>query len=437
MNRLLINKTSIRSVFLVCLFLFVQTSLVWSADNIKGDWEITMDFEGRQSFAMLSISAKPDGTLTGMWGSDELSDVKFQDGKLKFSRTVGPPDRQFTTDYECTLDNGKLNVKFTNDWGEFSAVGARPKPKSPVLGQWDISFNVDDRNINAILIISENPDGSLAGKWTKEQGEHTISNTKFNDSKLTFTRKSKLDDFEFETNFEGAVDGDKLTGKFSNDMGSWPTEGKRIGTELIGQWELTTVSDWGTRTTMMRIFSDLTGRYEFFGGEIPMKDIKLDGEQLTFAIEMGFRDETFQIDFKGKLDGTNLKGQLTSDRGTSDVTGKKIVVVSPAVDIVGKWELTTTSERGTRSRILTINKDMTATYEVRDGETPVKDLKFENGQLTFQIERTFGERQFQMDFKGTVEGDTIKGQFTTSRGTREVTGKKLPEATAAPPSQGS
>jgi len=326
MITILTNRTNGRLICLICLVLLVQTSLVLSADQITGDWEIMMDFNGRQSFAMLSISKK-DGTLTGKWGSNELSDVKFQDSKLTFVRTAGPLDRQFTMNYEGTLEGGKLVGKFTNDWGEFSAVGARPKPKSPVLGQWEVNFTAGDRDINAVLIISEEPDGTLAGQWTKEQGEHIISNVKFEDSKLTFTRQSKLDDFEFETSYEGVVEGNKLTGKFSNEMGEWPTKGKRVGAELIGQWELTTTSERGTRTTIMRIFSDLTGRYGFFDGEIPMKDIKLEGDQLTFTLEVGFGDETFQIDFEGKLDGATLKGQITSPRGTRDITGKKLGAV--------------------------------------------------------------------------------------------------------------
>jgi len=427
MNQVQIKKAGGKFIGLICLFLLVQTSLVWAADDITGVWEITMDFGGRQSFAMLSISKNPDGTLTGKWGSGEgeLSDVKFQDGKLTFVRTVGPPDRQFTMNYEGTLKDGKLMGELSSERGEFSANGARPKPKSPVLGQWDINFNVGDRDINARLIISEKPEGTLAGQWTKEQGEHKISDVKFKDSKLTFTRKSKLDDFEFETKYEGIVEGNSLTGKLSNEMGEWPTKGKRFGTELIGEWELTTTSERGTRTRMMRIFPDLSGRYESFGGEIPMKDIKLEGDQMTFALEMGFGDQTFQMDFKGKLDAAALKGEITSPRGTSEVTGKKLGVAAPASVLVGKWELTTTSERGTRTRVLTVNKDMTGTYEVRDGEVPVKDIKFENGQLTFSIERTFQDRQYQMDFKGTLEGEAIKGQFTTPRGTRDVTGKKL------------
>lgn len=446
MNQMLIHKRSAKTIALIYVLLLVQTPLVWAAgsgsqappeampeakapspsrvEDIMGIWEITMEFNGRKSYAMLSITKKEDGTLAGKWGRDEVSEVKFQDGKLTFVRTVGPPDRQFTMNYEGTLKDGKLMLTMSNDWGEFTAVGARPKPKCPVLGRWDINFTVGDRDINARLSIFEKPDGALAGKWA-EEGEHVVSDVKFQDGKLTFTRKSKLDDFEFETTYEGVVKGNKLTGMLKGEMGQWQANGQRVGAELVGEWELTTTSDWGTRTSMMRIYGDLTGRYEFFGGEIPMKDIKLEGDQVTFSIEMGFRDETFQIDFKGKLDGATLTGQLTSPRGTSDVTGKKVVAVCPASALVGKWELTTTSERGTRTRVLTINEDMTGTYQVRDREVPVQELKFENGQLTFKVEMSFGDRQFQMDFKGKLEGEAIEGEFITSRGSRKVTGKKI------------
>jgi hypothetical protein len=423
MSQMLIYKMSAKTIVFICVLLMVQTSLVWAADEITGVWEITMEFNGRKSFAMLSVSRKEDGTLAGKWGRDEqLSDVKFQDGKLTFVRTVGPADRQFTMSYEGTLKDGRLEGTLSSDWGELAAVGARPKPKPPVLGHWDVDFTVGDRDINAGLSISEKPDGTLVGKWTGEQGEHVISNVKLRDGKLTFTRKSKINDFEFETYYEGLVKGHKLTGMFKNEMGQWQVNGNRVGAPLVGEWDLTTVSDWGTRKTVMKVFPDLTGRYEFFGSEIPMKDVKLEGDQVTFVLEMGFGDEPFQIDFKGKLDGAALKGEFTSSRGTVEVTGQK---VSAASVLVGKWELTTTSPRGTRTRVLTINDDMTGTYQVRDREVPVKELKFENGQLTFTIEMSFGDRQFEMDFKGTVQGDQIQGEFTTSRGTREVTGKKV------------
>ena len=292
-------------------------------EDITGEWEITMEFNGRQSFATLSISKKPDGTLAGKWGSSELSDVKFDGSKLTFVRTLKFGDREFSTNYSGTLKDGKLTGTMSGERGDFAANGTRKKPKLPVLGQWDIKFSVGDRDITSRLIISEKPDGTLDGKWT-EPGEHVLSNVKFEDGKLTFTRKSKIDNMEFETTYEGTVKGNELTGMLKGEMGQWQANGERVWAALVGKWELTTTSERGTRTSLLTIEGDLTGRYESFGGEIPIKDLKLEGDQLSFNIEGGFGDRAFKMEFKGKLDGKTLNGQMNSERGTREVTGKKL-----------------------------------------------------------------------------------------------------------------
>jgi hypothetical protein len=326
--RKITSKTT--PAILVCILLLAQTSILWAADDITGLWEVRMDFNGRQTFADLSVSKNPDGSYGAKWGQDEMSDVKFQDGKLTFTRTIGRGERQFTSNFEATLNDGKLTGKMTNDFGETSLVCVRPKPISPAVGQWNMKIALGDRDIDAVMIISQNDDGTLTGQWTEEMGEHTISNIKFQDGKLTFDRHVKMTGpdpnmvFEFDTPFEGTIKDDKITGQMKNDMGQWEVTGTRIGTALIGNWELTTTSERGTRTQMLKVYPDLTGRYESFGGQMPVKDLKLEGDQVTFGIEMGFGDQTFQMDFKGTLKDGSLTGNFTSPRGEQPVTGKKV-----------------------------------------------------------------------------------------------------------------
>jgi hypothetical protein len=309
----------------------------------------------------------------------------------------------------------------SSDQGEFDVNGVRFKPMCPALGQWNISFNVGDRQINARLSVSKKPDGTLEGKWD-EEGEHTISNIKFQDGKLSFTRQSKIGDFEFETTYEGQVKGHELIGTMKSQMGDLQANGKRVGAALVGKWDLTSVSEFGTMPGMMRINGDMTGRYEIFGGEIPMKDLKLEGNQVTFTLEMGWGDQTIILNFKGTLDGNNLKGQMNSDRGTSEITGKKVKEASAAI---GTWEFTRETPRGTRTSMLKIKPDMTGTYTMRDNEVEVKDLKVDGNNVSFKIELSFNDRQFTMEFKGMVEGKTLKGEFITQRGAREAVGKKI------------
>jgi hypothetical protein len=153
-----------------------------------------------------------------------------------------------------------------------------------------------------------------------------------------------------------------------------------------------------------------------------MKDIKLEGNQVTFAIEMGFGDRTFRLDFKGKLDGKSLKGELVSERGTSEVVGKKAEAASP---VVGTWEFTRETSRGTRTSTLKIKEDMTATYTVRDNELAVTDLKVDGNQISFKVMMRYGDNEVPMEFKGKVDGTTLVAERTTSRGTNKITGKKI------------
>ncbi|MHC4145198.1 MAG: hypothetical protein ACYSUD_10510 [Planctomycetota bacterium] len=328
MNQIQIHKTGGRAVVLICLMLLVQTSLVRAAGGITGEWEITMEYSGQQSFATLSIAEKADGTLTGKWGSSELANVKFKDGKLTFTRTIRFGDNEFTMNYIGNLEDGKLFGLLSSDRGEFAANGARKKPKLPVLGHWNVKFNVGEREITGKLSISQKADGVLEGKWTSEGGNTVISNVKFQDGKLTYHRKSTLGDNTYESDFEGTVSGHKLTGAFKSQRGELPATGQRIGAALVGKWELTTTSERGTRQRTLTVYGDLTGRYESFGGGIPIKDLKLEGNQVTFATERRYRDQTYRSDFKATLDGDTIKGQITTSRGTTELTGKKVTTTS-------------------------------------------------------------------------------------------------------------
>lgn len=424
MNHTRIHKNCTRVAALFCLLLLVQTSLV-AAQDITGEWEITMEFGGRPSYTTLTISKNADGTLAGKWGSNELSNVKFQDGNLTFVRTVRFGDNEFTMNYSGTLKEGKITGTMSSERGEFPANGARVKPIPAAVGAWDLAYTIGDRNVTARLTVSQKPDGTPDVKWASQFGESTISNVKCQDNKLSFTRKVKFNENEIEMTFEGAVQGDKLTGVSKNEQLEVPVTGTRFGAALIGKWELTVTSEQGPRQRMFRVFPDLTGRYESFGGEIPVKDLELEGNQVTFTYERGFGDQIFKTEFKGTLDGSTLKGQMTSDRGTSEVVGKKLAAAA-APAVAGTWELTSqSSQGGTRTNTLKIKEDMTATYTSRDTETPVTDLKIEGNQISFKVTRTFNDQQVTTEFKGTVDGKTLKGEFISARGSRPVTGKKI------------
>ncbi len=380
----------------ILLALAIAVPPVWAAEDISGEWEIASEFNGRQMLSTLTIAKSADGTLTGKWGSTELSNVKFDGQKLTFVRTMKFGDQEFTMNYTGTLKDGKLAGTVSSDRGEFTNTGTRRKPESPAVGQWDLNYRYGEQDMTAKLVVSQKTDGTLDAKWISQRGESAISNVKFAAGKLSFTRKIKFNDNEFETTFEGTVAGDKLTGVNKSERGEIPVTGQRFGGALIGRWELTTTTDQGTRTSALIVRGDLSGRYESFGGEIPVKDLKLEGNQVSFKVMMGFGDQAQEREFKGTLNGKTLQGQITSQNGTREVTGKKIETApAPRAETIIKPMARQPDVIFVPTPQTVVDK-MLELAEVKPGDV-VYDLGCGNGRIVVTAAKKYGVKAYGFD----------------------------------------
>jgi hypothetical protein len=379
----------------ILIALAVVVPQAWAAEDISGEWELASEFNGRQTLSTLTLAKNADGTFTGKWGSTDLSSVKFDGQKLTFVRTMKFGDQEFSMNYAGTLKDGKLAGTVSSDRGEFAVAGTRRKPESPAVGQWDLSYRFGDRDMTAKLAISQKPDGALDAKWTSQFGESAISNVKFADGKLSFTRKIKFNDNEFETTFEGTVAGDKLTGTNKSERGEIPVTGQRFGAALIGKWELTSTSDRGPRTNTLIVRGDLTGRYESFGGETPVQDLKLEGNQVSFKVVTSFGDQTRETAFKGTVEGKTLKGQITTQNGTREVTGKKIEAAPAPVKEVVLKEMRQPDVIFVPTPQAVVDK-MLELAEVKPGDV-VYDLGCGNGRIVVTAAKKYGVKAVGFD----------------------------------------
>jgi hypothetical protein len=306
--------------------------------GIIGDWKISADFDGNQMLNRMSVSQKPDGTLLIKWGlgstGGKISDVNLAGNKLTFVRTskgFGGDDME--SDIEATLQpKGSLTGKMSSDFGEFDFTGTRILPKSDIVGVWAIKCtDANGQPAETKLTIKQDPNGPLKGKWKAPAGDATVSDVQFKDGKLTLKLASKTAGKESQSTYEAQLKGDQLTGKIQTGSVSKEANGSRFGKNLIGEWELTVVSERGDMPAALLVEKDLSAVYNAFFGENNVENLKLDGDKLTFSVSFGFGDRTFEMDFSGTVTGDNIKGQMTSERGTSDVSGKKITA-TPAAD---------------------------------------------------------------------------------------------------------
>jgi len=322
------KKTAMcRMVWVLGLVVLLATPAYLAAGaakkDITGDWQIKADADGRQINSILSLTRDAEGKLKGEWisyfGLSEVNDLKYEGNELSFAYTTRFGENETKTKFTGTLQKGKLSGTLSSDRGEYKAEGARVAQTPAPVGNWDMKVKLGEREFNAVLSVKADEKGKLTANWKSETGEHEITNVKFKGGKLTFDRKSKIQDQDWASTFEGTIKGQALTGAFKSDQFEMTAEGKRVGAAVIGRWDLEIASDSGSRKQLLKINPDLSAMY----GSIPVAKIDLDNDKVAFKTSTQFGDQNYEISFAGQVDGKKLTGELTTSRGTRKVTGQK------------------------------------------------------------------------------------------------------------------
>ena len=306
-------------------------------------------------------------------------------------------------------------------------IAAEPA-KQDIAGQWRMKgTSTDGPPMDAIMMISKDKDGKLAGQWLSFFGFSDLKDVKFEGGKLTFVQVNQFRDEEFTSNFSGTFKDGKLTGTLSGDRGDFDYEGALIQPKpaIVGTWEITTKREDRETTSTLIIKSDkdgkLSGTWKSDRGEGDISDVNFKDDKLTFKRKMTRQDQEVEIPYELTIKGDTMTGKSSSPRGESVMTGKR--ADSP---LVGTWELTIASEFGERKQLLTIYPDLSAMY----GPSELEKITVEGSKVSFKQSRTFGDRTFEEEFKCELTGDQLAGErISTDRDgnpvTQKVTGKKL------------
>jgi hypothetical protein len=295
--------------------------------GLSGDWDVKVKFDERDMNAILSFGRDEQGNLTAEWisffGVTPLKDVKFEDGKLSFIQVVQFGDDEFRSTFAGTLEGETLKGKLSGDRGDSEVTGQRSGRISRASGNWDLKYKFGDMDITAVLTIKEDKDGALTAAWKSDQVQSEVSDVNYERGTLSFKRKIKMQDREWESTFEGTFDRETgfLTGTLKSEMGDVPVEGKRIGEALIGNWDLDLTMEDRQSKQRMRVNPDLSGLW----GTLPIEKIDLKDGKVNFKVKMEFGGQGSEMTFNGTLTDGKLTGQMTSDWGTQKAEGKKIV----------------------------------------------------------------------------------------------------------------
>jgi len=314
------------------IVLIILSAQVWGQSRtsrgrgLYGDWQVKINYDGRQFDSILSFSRDREGNQTGSWisfmGLSELKDIKYEEGQLSFSRVSRNREGESTTsNFKGTIKEGKLTGTWSSDRGEFELEGKRSPRVSRAVGSWAMKYKFGEREITSTFVVKADKQGNLTAQWQGRRSKSEITDVQYERGRLSFKRKSTYQDRQRESAFEGTVRGDTLSGVMKSERGEITVEGKLIGAPVIGTWNLEVTSERGSRKQRLRVNPDMSGLY----GAIPVKKVNLEDDKVSFKIVLEFGERKFEMSFEGKLEDSKLAGELTSSMGSQKVKGTKVI----------------------------------------------------------------------------------------------------------------
>ncbi len=338
-------------------------------ENIKLDGD-KLTFTQKVSF----------GDMGGMGGGEMVSNFV---GTLKDDTIDG---KLTSADNGMGMGPMEFTLKGKKKAAEKPAVATATAPAG-LEGDWEFVTTFGDMGmeLRANVNFKKDADGKYSCTWkgipmegmggpggagAMPQPTVTISDIKLDGDKVTFVQKVDLSAMqmgEMTSNYSGTLKGDKIDGAFTSDMGESKSIGIRkkaaetpvsavsAGSDpLLGDWQFTMSfggGDGGMGNREFIINSTFTkkddGTYAatwerqvtegqrgfggggggFGGGEPPavvIKDIKLNGNKLTFVQSINFNGQEMASNFSGTIENGKITGTMTSDMmGEMPITGIK------------------------------------------------------------------------------------------------------------------
>ena len=87
--------------------------------------------------------------------------------------------------------------------------------------------------------------------------------------------------------------------------------------------------------------------------------------------------------------------------------------------VLGAWEMTLETPRGSMTQTLTFGTDgdeLTGSAMAPNGTIQLQNVAFEDGRVSFEVTRSFRNREITQSYSATIEGDRMTGTVSGPRG---------------------
>lgn len=305
-----------------------------------------------------------------------------------------------------------------------------------LAGTWKASFTTQNgQTIESTLKLKQDGD-KLSGVAIGRNGnEMPLEAVTLNGDQLAFTLIRERNGEKVTTKVAAKVMDDKLKGKLETNYGGedrtleWeatrvkeaadsPSSSSR---NVTGNWNYQLDLNGNTIDLVLNLKQDgekVTGKVSVADIELPISEGKIAGDAISFKVVVDRDDLKFTSKYNGTVAGETIKGKIHSDRGGQDHEydwNAKREKAAAAANAAGLWKWVLVTENGDSHDLsLKLKQDgekLSGVVILGDNEVPISEGMVKDNEVTLKVTRERDGQTQVSKFKGTLEGDTIKGNI--------------------------
>lgn len=97
---------------------------------------------------------------------------------------------------------------------------------------------------------------------------------------------------------------------------------------------------------------------------------------------------------------------------------------APSNPAVGVWDVNINSPAGAQAGVWTFAADGTGVMGSDLGDFEISGIVYAGNQLSFSVDIDAGGQSLSLSFSGTVDGDSLAGEFASDFGAFDVAGSR-------------
>jgi len=305
-----------------------------------------------------------------------------------------------------------------------------------LAGTWKASFTTQNgQTIESTLKLKQDGE-KLTGVVIGRNGNETpLEDVALAGDQVSFKLTRERNGEKVTTKVAAKVAGDELKGKLESNYGGenrtldWQAKREKntadtapASTGVTGNWRYQISlggNDLDLLLSLKQEGDKVTGKVSVADFELPISEGKIAGDSISFTVAVDRDDMKFTSKYKGTVAGDTIKGKIHSDRGGQDnqyewnATREKAVASSSNAAGLWKWTLVTDSgdSHDLSLKLKQESDKLTGVVILGDTEVPISDGLVKDNEVTLKVTREQDGKTQVSKFKGTLEGDTIKGKI--------------------------